>query len=113
VDGLDLEVRRGEVFALLGPNGAGKTTTIEILEGVRRRNGGDVAVLGQDPARAGRSWRDRVGVVGQSTGAGAALSVRDTVDHLARYHATPRDSGELIATVGLTEQARTRVDRRS
>jgi ABC-2 type transport system ATP-binding protein len=57
VDGLDLEVRRGEVFALLGPNGAGKTTTIEILEGVRRRDGGEVAVLGEDPARAGCSPR--------------------------------------------------------
>jgi ABC-2 type transport system ATP-binding protein len=113
VDGLDLDVRRGECFALLGPNGAGKTTTIEILEGVRRRDGGEVAVLGEDPARAGRRWRDRVGVVGQSTGTGAALSVRDTVDHFARYHATPRDSGELIAAVGLSEQSRTRVDRLS
>jgi len=113
VDGLDLEVRRGEVFALLGPNGAGKTTTIEILEGVRRRDGGEVAVLGEDPARAGRGWRDRVGVVGQSAGAAAALGVRDTLDHFAGYHALPRESGELLAAVGLTEQARTRVDRLS
>jgi ABC-2 type transport system ATP-binding protein len=113
VDGLDLEVRRGEVFALLGPNGAGKTTTVEILEGVRRRDGGEVAVLGEDPARAGRAWRDRVGVVGQSSGAGAALSVWDTVDHFACYHATPRETGELIAAVGLTEQSGTRVDRLS
>src|SRR4051794_41824005 len=61
VDGLDLEVRRGECFALLGPNGAGKTTTIEILEGVRRRGGGAVALLGEDPARAGRRWPDPAG----------------------------------------------------
>ncbi len=113
VDGIDLDVRRGEVFALLGPNGAGKTTTVEILEGVRRRDGGDVAVLGEDPARAGRAWRDRVGVVGQSTGAGNALTVRETLDHFAHYHATPVPTAELLADVGLTEAARTRVDRLS
>jgi ABC-2 type transport system ATP-binding protein len=65
VDGLDLEVARGECFALLGPNEAGMTTTIEVLEGVRRRDGGDVAVLGEDPASAGRAWRARIGVVSQ------------------------------------------------
>src|SRR3954462_1942356 len=90
VDGLDLEVRRGEVFALLGPNGAGKTTTIEILEGVRRRDGGEVAVLGEDPAHAGRAWRARLGVVGQSEGAAQALSVRETLDPSA---ATTRSRG--------------------
>ncbi|GAB3191210.1 ABC transporter ATP-binding protein [Geodermatophilus arenarius] len=110
---LDLEVRRGEVFALLGPNGAGKTTTVEILEGVRRRDGGDVSVLGQDPARAGRAWRDRTGVVGQSTGGGNALTVRETLEHFARYHATPVPTGELLDDVGLTGAARTRVDRLS
>ncbi|SFT68166.1 ABC-2 type transport system ATP-binding protein [Geodermatophilus amargosae] len=109
VDGIDLDVRRGEVFALLGPNGAGKTTTVEILEGVRRRDGGDVAVLGADPAHAGRAWRDRIGVVGQSTGAGNALTVRETLDHFARYHATPVPTGELLADVGLAEAARQRV----
>ncbi len=113
VDSLDLDVRRGEVFALLGPNGAGKTTTVEILEGVRRRDGGDVDVLGADPARGGRAWRDRLGVVGQSTGAGNALTVRETLDHFARYHATPVPTGELLADVGLTQAARTRVDRLS
>src|SRR3954466_6921114 len=99
LDGLDLEVRQGECFALLGPNGAGKTTTVEILEGVRRRDGGEITVLGVDPATAGRVWRDRVGVGGQTSAAGAALSVRDTVDHFAGYHATPRETGELIAAV--------------
>jgi len=76
VDGLDLEVGRGEVFALLGPNGAGKTTTIEILEGVRKRDGGDVSVLGEDPGRAGRAWRSRIGVVSQGEGAAQDLTVR-------------------------------------
>ncbi|PWW21255.1 ABC-2 type transport system ATP-binding protein [Geodermatophilus normandii] len=109
VDGVDLDVRRGEVFALLGPNGAGKTTTVEILEGVRRRDGGDVAVLGADPAHAGRAWRDRIGVVGQSTGAGNALTVRETLDHFARYHAAPLPTGELLADVGLADAARQRV----
>ncbi len=113
VDGVDLDVRRGEVFALLGPNGAGKTTTVEILEGVRRRDAGEVAVLGEDPARGDRAWRDRVGVVGQSTGAGNALTVRETLDHFARYHGVPRDTGDLIDAVGLVEAAGTRVARLS
>ncbi|MGY1824519.1 ABC transporter ATP-binding protein [Geodermatophilus sp. SYSU D00079] len=109
VDGVDLEVRRGECFALLGPNGAGKTTTVEILEGVRRRDAGEAVVLGTDPATGDRSWRDRIGVVGQTTGAGNALTVRETLDHFARYHATPVPTAELLADVGLTEAARNRV----
>ncbi|TFV55604.1 ABC transporter ATP-binding protein [Geodermatophilus sp. DF01-2] len=113
VDGIDLDVRRGEVFALLGPNGAGKTTTVEILAGVRRRDAGEVRVLGADPAGGDRAWRDRVGVVGQTTGAGNALTVRETVDHFAHYHVTPQRSEELIAAVGLTEAAGRRVDRLS
>ncbi|PRY50954.1 ABC-2 type transport system ATP-binding protein [Geodermatophilus tzadiensis] len=113
VDGVDLDVRRGEVFALLGPNGAGKTTTVEVLEGVRRRDGGEVTVLGQDPATAGRAWRDRIGVVAQSTGVGDALTVRETLDHFARYHGTARPTAELLAAVGLAEAAGTRVARLS
>ena len=113
VDGLDLDVSRGEVFALLGPNGAGKTTTIEILEGVRRRDGGEVRVLGVDPASAGRDWRARIGVVSQGEGAAQALSVRETLDHFSGYHATPRPTAELIAAVGLEEKAGTRVGRLS
>ena len=113
LDGLDLDVQRGECFALLGPNGAGKTTTIEVLEGVRRRDGGDVLVLGEDPATADRAWRARIGVVSQSEGAGQALSVRETLDHFAHYTATPRPTGQLLAAVGLTEQADTRVRRLS
>jgi ABC-2 type transport system ATP-binding protein len=113
VDGLDLDVARGEVFALLGPNGAGKTTTIEILEGVRSRDDGDVSVLGADPARAGRAWRARIGVVSQSEGQAQELSVREILDHFAGYHATPRPTDELIAAVGLEEKARTRIGRLS
>ncbi len=113
VDGVDLDVRRGEVFALLGPNGAGKTTTVEVLAGVRRRDAGQVSVLGVDPASADRAWRDRVGVVGQTTGDGNALTVRETVDHFAHYHATPVDSGELLDLVGLGDTARTRVEKLS
>jgi ABC-2 type transport system ATP-binding protein len=113
LDGLDLEVRRGECFALLGPNGAGKTTTIEILEGVRRRDAGEVLVLGEDPATAGRAWRARIGVVSQGEGAGQALSVREALDHFAAYTSTPRPTDELLAAVGLEEQAGTRVGRLS
>ncbi len=113
VDGLDLDVHHGEVFALLGPNGAGKTTTVEILAGLRRRDGGTVEVLGEDPASADRPWRDRVGVVGQGTGAGNSLTVRETVDHFAVYHARPYGSAELLDAVGLTGKEGTRVDRLS
>src|SRR3954463_4292127 len=109
LDGPDLEGRRGWCFALLGPNGAGKTTTIEILEGVRRRDGGDVLVLGEDPAGAGREWRARIGGVSPGEGAGQALSVRETLDHSAAYSSTPRATGELLAAVGLQEQADVRV----
>jgi ABC-2 type transport system ATP-binding protein len=103
--GLDLDVRRGECFALLGPNGAGKTTTIEILEGVRPRDAGEVRVLGEDPALAGRRWRDRIGVDSQGEGAGQALSVRETLDHFAGYHAEARSTAELLEAVGLEESA--------
>jgi ABC-2 type transport system ATP-binding protein len=113
VDGLDLDVGRGEVFALLGPNGAGKTTTIEILEGVRRRDDGDVRVLGVDPARGGRAWRARVGVVSQAEGAAQELTVREILDHFARYHAAPRPTAELVTAVGLEEKVGTRIGRLS
>src|SRR3954466_8732319 len=113
LDGLDLEVRRGECFALLGPNGAGKTTTIEILEGVRRRDAGTVEVLGEDPALAGRGWRDRIGVVSQGESAGQALSVRETLDHFAGYHGRSRPTADLLAAVGLEESAGVRGERLS
>src|SRR4051794_41435491 len=107
LDGLDLEVRRGECFALLGPNGAGKTTTIEVLEGVRRRDAGEVLVLGQDPAVAGRDWRARIGVVSQGEGAGQELSVRETLDHFAHYSATPPSPHDPLTPLGPAGQAGT------
>lgn len=109
VDGLDLDVQRGEIFAILGPNGAGKTTTVEILEGYRVRDAGSVEVLGTDPRLADRHWRARVGIVLQSSGDMAEATVRELVRHFARYYPVARDPEELIAAVGLTEKAKTRV----
>ena len=100
VDGLDLDVARGEVVALLGPNGAGKTTTVEILEGFRHRDSGTVTVLGADPASAGRSWRARIGMVLQLT-AEPELTVAEMVGQFAGYYPRPRDPGEVIELVGL------------
>jgi ABC-2 type transport system ATP-binding protein len=111
VAGIDLEIRRGEIFALLGPNGAGKTTTVEILEGYRRRDGGSAEVLGEDPQRGGRPWRARIGIVLQQVSeAGATeLTVRETVRHFAGFYPQPRDPDEVIGLVGLTAKARSRV----
>jgi ABC-2 type transport system ATP-binding protein len=105
VAGLDLDIHRGEVVALLGPNGAGKTTTVEILEGYRRRDAGDVSVLGLDPADATRQWRTRVGIVLQSVTDLSELTVGETVRHFAGYYPAARDPDEVIATVGLTGSA--------
>ena len=88
VAGIDLSIAQGEIFALLGPNGAGKTTTVEILEGFRTRDSGDVSVLNTDPAikgEAGRIWRNRIGIVLQSTSDAGDLSVKETVAHFAKY----------------------------
>ncbi len=105
VRGLDLEVNRGEIFAFLGPNGAGKTTTVEILEGYRKRSGGEVAVLGEDPERAKRDWRQRIGIVLQSCRLDPYLTVRESLDLYAGYYSNPRPVGEVIELVGLTEKA--------
>jgi ABC-2 type transport system ATP-binding protein len=105
VAGIDLEVQRGEIFAFLGPNGAGKTTTVEILEGFRQRTGGEVSVLGQDPAAAGGAWRDRVGVVLQESEPEPGLSVRESLALYAGFYRAPRDIDETIALVGLTAKA--------
>src|SRR3712207_3647645 len=91
VDGLDLDIRRGEIFALLGPNGAGKTTTVEVLEGYRKRDGGEVRVLGTDPARGGRRWKAQLGIVLQSGAGDSQLSVRELLTARASYYAEPRD----------------------
>ncbi len=113
VGGIDLEVARGEVFAFLGPNGAGKTTTVEILEGYRERTGGDVDVLGSDPAHADRAWRQRIGIVLQQSRMHPELTVRETLALFAGYYRHPRDVGETIEQVGLTEKAEARVARLS
>src|ERR1041385_9234242 len=86
VRGIDFEIRTGEVFGLLGPNGAGKTTTVEILEGYRDRDAGDVLVLGSDPRRAGRAWRERIGVVLQSGSLYPNLTVDESVRMFAGYY---------------------------
>ncbi|ETK33849.1 ABC transporter ATP-binding protein [Microbispora sp. ATCC PTA-5024] len=109
VAGLDLDIEQGEVFAILGPNGAGKSTTVEILEGYRSRDSGEVSVLGADPARPTREWRSRIGIVLQTANDAAELTVRETVRHFARYYPSPRDADEVIAQVGLTESAGKRV----
>jgi ABC-2 type transport system ATP-binding protein len=105
VAGIDFEVRRGEIFAFLGPNGAGKTTTVEILEGFQQRTGGQVSVLGHNPATAGGAWRDRVGVVLQESEPEPGLSVRECLALYAGFYRAPRDIDETIALVGLTERA--------
>jgi ABC-2 type transport system ATP-binding protein len=108
VNGLDLDIHAGEVFCLLGPNGAGKTTTIEILEGLRSRSDGDVRVLGRDPAEHRRDWRARVGVVPQTTGAFADLTVREVVAQFAAFYPAPLPAAEVIDMVGLTAAVKKR-----
>jgi ABC-2 type transport system ATP-binding protein len=107
--GIDFEIGAGEVFGLLGPNGAGKTTTVEILEGYRKRDTGDVEVLGQDPQQADRAWRERVGVVLQSSSLYPHLTARESVALFAGYYSRPRDVDEVVELVGLAEKAGARV----
>ena len=107
VAGIDLEVGRGEIFAFLGPNGAGKTTTVEILEGFRPRSGGEVSVLGVDPARADGAWHNRVGTVLQESQPEPGLTVRECLQLYAGYYQAPREIDETIALVGLEEKADT------
>ncbi|MGK5742476.1 ABC transporter ATP-binding protein [Micromonospora sp. URMC 103] len=108
VAGLDLDVHRGEVFALLGPNGAGKTTTVEILEGYRRRDAGEVGVLGSDPASPAADWRSRVGIVLQGTGEFDELTVGEVVRHFAGFYPDADDPDKVIERVGLAGKARAR-----
>jgi ABC-2 type transport system ATP-binding protein len=107
VDGIDLTISKGEIFALLGPNGAGKTTTVEILEGFRKADSGSISVLGFDPATRGvqsRIWRNRIGIVLQSTADAGDSTVQETLSHFAKYYSNPRDVEEVINSVGLDEK---------
>ena len=105
VRGIGFEIRAGEVFGLLGPNGAGKTTTVEILEGYRRPDGGEVSVLGVDPRRAGPDWRERIGVVPQSGDLYPNLTVIEHLELFAGYYTDPRPPREVMALVGLEHKA--------
>jgi ABC-2 type transport system ATP-binding protein len=113
VRGIDFHVERGEVFGLLGPNGAGKTTTVEILEGYRKRDGGGVEVLGVDPARAAEDWRERIGVVLQSSAMYETLTVAEMLRLFAGYYREPRPVDEVAELVGLREKLDERVRRLS
>jgi ABC-2 type transport system ATP-binding protein len=113
VRGIDLEVARGEIFAFLGPNGAGKTTTVEVLEGYRARTAGTVEVLGEDPGRVDRGWRERIGIVLQDSSMHAELTVRESLELFAGYYRRPREVQDTIALVGLGEKADERVSRLS
>ncbi|MFD9734479.1 ABC transporter ATP-binding protein [Umezawaea sp. NPDC059074] len=113
VDGVDLDIAAGEVFALLGPNGAGKSTSVEILEGHRKRDGGEVHVLGQDPGKPSGDWRARIGIVLQSATDAAELTVREVVSHFSVYYPNPRPVDEVIDLVGLTDKAGARAGRLS
>jgi len=112
VAGIDLEVARGEIFAILGPNGAGKTTTVEILEGYRTRDAGEVLVLGEDPSKPAsgdRTWRNRIGIVLQSAADAPDLTVAETVHHFANYYTKAKDPDHVIDLVGLSEKAKAKV----
>jgi ABC-2 type transport system ATP-binding protein len=105
VRGIDLEVARGEIFAFLGPNGAGKTTTVEILEGFQPASAGSVRVLGEDPARAPQSWRERIGIVLQESATEPGLTVRECLQLYSGYYRRPRPIDHTLELVGLSEQA--------
>lgn len=108
VKDFSLTINQGEIFAILGPNGAGKTTTVEILEGFRKADSGSISVLDTDPAiegAAGLAWRNRIGIVLQSTQDTAELTVREALSHFASYYSNPRGVDDVIALVGLAEKA--------
>ena len=109
VRGIDLEVRTGEVFALLGPNGAGKTTTVEILEGHRKKTSGEVSVLGHDPGKNEREFKEKIGIVLQETGVERFLTVAEAIELFRGYYPHPRPVDEVIEVVGLQKKRDTRV----
>jgi ABC-2 type transport system ATP-binding protein len=105
VRGIDITVKRGEVFGLLGPNGAGKTTTVEILEGYRARTDGEVSVLGYDPAKRQIELRKRIGIVLQAGGIYSHVTPREALEHWASFYPKPRDVDEVLGLSGLEEKA--------
>ena len=107
--GVSFEIAQGQIFGLLGPNGAGKTTTVEILEGYRERDGGSVTVLGADPSSAGLDWRQRIGVVLQSSSVYDSLTVAENLELFAGYYTRPRPVDEVVELVGLEEKRESRV----
>ncbi|WP_214465649.1 ABC transporter ATP-binding protein [Microbacterium flavescens] len=113
VDDVSFDIARGETFALLGPNGAGKSTTVEILEGYRRRDDGEVSVLGVDPAHGGLEWKARLGIVLQTCGQSGLLTVREQLRQYAGFYPDARDVDEVIAAVGLEAQAKLRTSKLS
>jgi len=107
VCGIDLNIEQGEIFSILGPNGAGKTTTVEILEGFRTRDSGTVSVLGFDPNTRGhqaREWRNRIGIVLQTSADAGDLTVFETLNHFTGYYSNPLGVDEVINSVGLKEK---------
>jgi len=113
VKGIDLQVEPEEILAVLGPNGAGKTTTVEILEGYRDRDGGDIKVLGVDPAKPTRAWRERIGIVLQGTTLETKLTVRESLELYAGYFENPRPVDDVIGLVGLEDKAEVRAGKLS
>src|SRR5215510_29818 len=107
--GVSFEIAQGQIFGLLGPNGAGKTTTVEILEGYRERDGGSVTVLGEDPSGVGLDWRQRIGVVLQSSSVYDSLTVAENLELFAGYYTRPRPVDEVVELVGLEEKRESRV----
>ena len=113
VDDVTFDVDFGECFAILGPNGAGKTTTVEIIEGYRPRDAGEVNVLGVDPAQANRAWRAQIGIVLQSVRDLGEVNVREAVAHFASYYPAPADIDLTISAVGLQEKSGDRIGKLS
>jgi ABC-2 type transport system ATP-binding protein len=109
LDGVDLDVRRGELLAVLGPNGAGKTTLVEVLEGHRTADSGEVSVLGHDPAERERAFRARIGIVLQETGIDSSLTVREAVELYSAAYPHPRPAAEALDLVGLADRPDVRV----